>query len=49
MKPLIGKNKSSGMTLIELLIALSIAAIGMTSIIGLFVIGLNTFRRRVVS
>ncbi|HEV2114535.1 MAG TPA: prepilin-type N-terminal cleavage/methylation domain-containing protein [Terriglobales bacterium] len=40
MKPLIGKNKSSGMTLIELLIALSIAAIGMTSIIGLFVMAM---------
>ena len=40
MKPFTIKTKSSGMTLIELLIALSIAAVGMTSIISLFVMAM---------
>jgi len=36
----IGKNKSSGLTLIELLIALSIGAVGMTAVISLFVVAM---------
>lgn len=40
MKPLSGNSKSSGMTLIELLIALSIAAVGMTAVIGLFIVAM---------
>lgn len=35
-----GKGKTSGLTLIELLIALSIGAVGMTAIISLFVVGM---------
>ena len=37
VKPFLGKKELSGMTLIELLIALSIAAVGMTAVISLFV------------
>lgn len=37
MKPNVRNRKSAGMTLIELLIALSIAAVGLSSVIGLFV------------
>jgi prepilin-type N-terminal cleavage/methylation domain-containing protein len=40
MKPFMGKRKSGGMTLIELLIALGIAAVGMSAIIGLFVMAI---------
>lgn len=39
MKP-VTRTRKSGMTLIELLIALSIAAVGMTSIISLFVMSM---------
>ena len=40
MKALSGNSKSSGMTLIELLIALSIGAVGMTAVISLFVVAM---------
>src|SRR5512135_3322227 len=40
MKPFLGKRQSSGLTLIELLIALSIGAVGMTAVISLFVVAM---------
>ncbi|HTM89883.1 MAG TPA: prepilin-type N-terminal cleavage/methylation domain-containing protein [Terriglobales bacterium] len=39
-KPFLGQRKSSGLTLIELLIALSIGAVGMTAVISLFVVAI---------
>ena len=40
MKRFTSKSQASGMTLIELLIALSIAAVGLTAIIGLFIVAI---------
>ena len=40
MKTLTEKRKESGMTLIELLVALAIGAVGLSAIVGLFIIGI---------
>lgn len=45
MKPVIGKRNSAGMTLIELLIALGIAAVGLSAIMGLFIMAIGNNSR----
>jgi prepilin-type N-terminal cleavage/methylation domain-containing protein len=40
MRPLLRKRNTSGMTLIELLIAMGIGAVGLTALMGLFVVGI---------